>query len=283
MAVSDGKIQFEDVDANQIEVSVPSFPYKTMISLPFDIQKLDNGQYEIWDEGTSYDKRRCECQFFLSESEMQTFNNFFREDDGTEKGRAYDVTMRMNTGSGFHPFGPDKGDVGDFDVALIIKSHGQVQDSPFRYFQITADIENTGSWPVYSPPAEVDEGSFTIGTVSNNRYPPRRFRPKIRYGAYRTILEDGSAEWIDRSENSDSYDTTFEMVSNESKTAVVIVYLVDTVRDSDFDIVTPSLSYAFGRDIENNYLTVKLIQSSIRITHRNYNQFAYQLSVSLVQ
>ncbi|GAI98184.1 unnamed protein product, partial [marine sediment metagenome] len=178
MAVSDGKVQFEDADANQIEVDLPVFPYKSNIIFPFDIQKLENGKYASYDHGVgaaTYDHRICECTFQLTEAEAIIFNDFFRDDYTAApetKGRAFDVTMRMNASSGFFPFGPDKGDVGDFVVALEIKSHARIGESPYLYFSITVNITNVGSWPVYSLPAEVAEGEMTIGTITNNRFPP---------------------------------------------------------------------------------------------------------------
>ena len=199
MAPGDGQIEFQQ-GATSIQVSVPSFSYKTTISLPFDWQKMDDGTWEGFDNGTAYDKRKCECTLFFTAAQMATFNDFHRTDG---EGRAIDITMRMNANSGFHPFGPDKGDVGDFTVAVEIKNHGMVGESPFRYFKVDLVIYNTGSWPAYTPPAEVDDGDFTIGTITDLRFPPGWFEPEAEYGTFMTLEENSTSQWIDRSVNFD--------------------------------------------------------------------------------
>lgn len=280
MAASSGKIEFEDADANKIQVSVPSYSYKTTIDLPFDWQKMDDGTWEGYDNGTSYDKRMCECSFFLTVAEMATFNDFFRTDG---EGRGRDVTMRMNTDSGFFPFAPDKGDVGDFTVALTIKKPGKVGDAPFRYFKVGVIIHNTGSWPAYSAPAEVSEGNLTIGTVTNLRFPPAWFEPKSEYGEFVTIEQDSTSQWIDRSDNYDWYETSFNMVCNQSKTAALIAYLVDTARVNSFTTIPPGASYMFGRDKSATATyTTKMIQDKIIITNDMHNRFSFGLNFNYI-
>ncbi len=285
MAVTDGKLQFEDEDANQIEVTVPRFGYQTVIDLPFEIVQLDDGLFDIYDYGGGnpalYDKRRCNCKFYLNATEQQTFNNFFRDDDENPKGRAYDVTLRMNTDSGFFPFGPDKGDVGDFDVAVTFGNTPAIGEAPFLYFDSNINIQHTGSYPAYSLPSEVSEGGLTIGTITNNRFPPGWFKPSGRYGFFETVTEDGTVEWMDRSENADWYTTTFEMVSNESKAAAVIEYLTATARNNQFTLTAPTNSYPFGRDLGVS-VVVKMIQSKIEITHEYFDRFRYTLKLSVL-
>jgi hypothetical protein len=279
VAPTDGHIEFQDPDANTIDVPIAIFPYKTIIELPFEWQKQDDGTWEGYDHGTDYDKRSCECSFYFDATDMQTFNNFFRTDG---QGRGRDVTMRMNAGSGFFPFGADKGDVGDFTIALIIKKHGMVGESPFRYFKVDVIIYNTGAWPAYTPPAEVSEGNLTIGTISNLRFPPKWFKPKIGYGEFVTIEQNSSSQWIDRSINYDWYETGFNMVCNESKAAALIAYLVDTARINTFTVTPPTDSYMFGRDQGSsaNY-TVRMIQDKITITNDVFNRHSLALNFAL--
>lgn len=280
MATVDGKLQFTDVDANNIAISIPSFGYKTTILLPYDLLKLDNGKYENYDNGPSFDKRSCKCTIFNTIAEQAIFDNFFREDDGSTKGRAYDVTMKMLTNSGFFPLGPDKGDKGDFTVAVMITRHGLLGNAPWQYFKNEIVIQNTGSWPEYSLPTEVSEGNFTFGTVSNCRYPPGWFRPKVDYGYHGTVLEGSTVQWIDQWETSDSYETSFEFHANESKAAKIIEYLTGTVRVSDFTMVTGSGAYPYGRDKGDGTFTQKLIQNEIEITHVKHDHFTFGIDLS---
>ena len=292
MPVTSGKVQFEDSDGNTLEVSLPLFPYTTTIDLPFEIQKLENGSYDCYDHGGGvadvYDSRRCQCTFELSATEIGLFNAFFSEDNqATTKARGFDVTMRMNTDSGFHPFGPDKGDAGDFTVALQIENHGAVGEEPMEYFRIGVDIANTGAWPSYSMPAEVADGSFTFGTVTDVRFPPQWFKPKVEYRVYRTIEQDGSVRWIDRGQNGDWFESAFELHANESKMGRIVAYLVGTARVAAFQVISPAAGitgyYIFGYDkgAAGTY-NVKMIQDTLKIKHDRYNHFSMPISLSWV-
>lgn len=284
MAVTDGRVKFIDSKANGIEVSIPSFAYKTIIEYPFDIQKNDDGSYDSYDHGAgaeTYDIRMCSCRFMLTAAQQTTFNTMMKDDQNTVRtGRAYNMTLQMNTGSGFFPFGPDKGDVGDFTIAMVIKKHGAIGEAPFKYFIMDVEMINTGVFPAYSLPSEVSEGSFTIGTVSNNRFPPSWFGPKIKYGYSATVEQDSTVQWMDRREQADWYTTNFEMLSNESKIAAVLEYITKTSREAAFTIAAPADFYAFGRDIGNATFNVKLIQNRIIISHLKYNMFKYAIQLS---
>lgn len=281
--MSDGKITLISEGAlNTIEISMPSFPYKTIIEYPYDIQKLDNGQYDIWDNGSAYDKRKCRCLFILSPTEQQTLNNFLRDDNiAVSRGRAYDITMSMDADSGFFPFGPDKGDTGDFTVAIIIRKSDAIGEEPFKYFKSELEIINVGSYPSYNLPSQIAEGNLTIGTITNNRFPPDWFEPEVKYQYTATRRENGAVSWIDRGEMGDWYETTLKMRSNESKTAAIINYL-NTIRTANFNIIAPADMYMFGRDIGNGTIEVKLIQNAIEITHQKYNMYDYELNVTYI-
>ncbi len=284
MAVTDGTVQFEDTLANQVEISVPSFVYKTIIEYPFDIQKNDDGSYDSFDHGDgseTYDIRRCACRFMLTAAQQSTFNIMMKDDNvNTRTGRAYDLTLRMNTSSGFFPFGPDKGDVGDFDIAMVIKRHGTIGESPFKYFIMDVEMIHTGTFPAYSLPSEVSEGSFTFGSITNNRFPPGWFEPKVEYAYSATIEQDSTVQWMDRMEQGDSYTTNFEMFSNESKAAAVIDYITRTSREASFTIAAPADFYVWGRDLGNATFNVKLIQNKIIISHIKHNLFKYAIQLS---
>ena len=285
MPVTSGKIQFAD-NGNTLEISLPIFGYKTIIDMPLEIVRLDNGKYELYDHGEdaeTYDIRKCQCTFLLTATEQNSLNGFFNNAAANPTGRGIDVTIRMNTGSGFFPFGADKGDVGDFDVAARIIETPITGESPFNYFTCKVEFIHTGTYPVYSLPAEISEGSFTIGTITNNRFPPAWFKPKSEYANWATIELDSSSQWIDRGTGGDWYDTEFEMHSNESKCAKVIEYLTGAAgRSNIFQVSQGTNYYMFGRDITTAALNVKLIQKRIVITHSRYNLFTYPLNLSYV-
>ena len=277
MAISDGKIQLDD-GSNTIEVSVPLFGYKTTIQLPFDIQKLDDGSYGIFDNGASYDIRSCECEMQLNATEQNILNDFIS--DGT-KGRAKDIIITTNASSGFYPFGPDKGDVGPFTCTFEIAKHEGIGEAPYKYFKDQIIMVNTGSWPSYSIPTEVSEGQLTIDTIANNRFPPNWFEPDYRYKYAVSIEQNSTSQYIDRGANADSFITSFSMVSNQTKAAKTIERLVDTTRSVAFNIITVTNYYLFGRDkgSEGTY-SVKLIQDKIVIQHNRYDNFEYELNIT---
>lgn len=285
MAVGDGKIQFAD-NGNTLDIDLPIFGYKTIIDMPLEIVKLDSGQYALYDHGDdaeTYDIRRCQCTFQLNATQQNSLNGFFNNSAATPTARGIDCTIRMNANSGFFPFGADKGDAGDFDVAATLISTPTVGESPFNYFTSRVEFVHTGTYPAYSLPAEVSEGSFTIGTVTNNRFPPGWFKPKSGYANWATIERDGTSQWIDHGSSGDWYETQFEMRSNESKCAKVIQFLTGASgRSNQFAVAQGSGYYMFGRDISVADLYVKLIQKKIEITHVGHNIFTYPLRLSYV-
>jgi len=293
VAITDGKIQFKNPNLNTIEVDVPILGYITTVKLPLDITKLNNGLYTVFDHASAgtFDTRQCQCVFQLNATEQATFEDFLRT-EGVTKGRGQQLKIMMNTKSGFFPFGPDKGDVGEFDVVVEILDHGKQVQSPYLFFEtkilMTAAHTTPGSWPAYSLPAEVKEGgpdpptgNLKIGTVTDNRFPPRFFKPKNQYAIYTVIEEDSSGQIIDRGSSGDGFQTSFEMVSNESKAAAVIEHLNTTVRNNTFDLGVDPNSHPFGKDIgDDGTYTVRLIQNNIKIMHELHNRFNYKLELS---
>ncbi len=281
--VRDG-ISLIDEDGIAIGFSKPSYGYSTTIDFPWDIQALDNGKYETFDHGTLYDKRKCSCLIYLTESEMDSLNSFLSEDNSAiSKGRAYDVTLRMNTNSGFFPFGPDKGDVGDFDVAIKVKVHGRVGDEPFRFFAVELEIHNVGAWPSYVLPTAKHEGNFTFGTVTECRFPPAWFKPKNRYATFLTIDQGSSSNWIDRGANGDRFETSFDFACDNSKASRVIAYIADSARSNTFTVVPPANAFMFGEDKgDTATYTVRNISNRIKITHSRKTLFTFPIKLSYV-
>lgn len=268
----DGKITFDET-----EISMPEFPYKSILELPFDIVSGDDGSVDINDEGSTYDKRRCQATFILNATEMNNINQMLS--NGIY--RYQDVAMSLPAGSGFFPFMPDKGDEGDFDVAIRILSHGTIQSNPFKQFAVKLEIVNTGSYPAYSLPAQVGYGSVTMGTISQCRFPGDYFSPDIEYARNFAQEENASVQYIDRGSGGDYYRTTIPMRENESKTAAIINYLTQTARAASFDLKTGANAYAFGRDKGNEH-TVKIVTNKIVMTHYRYDDFEFSLRVANV-
>jgi len=276
---SDGKLTVTLSDtSNEINVAVPIFGYKTNIYYPYTINQLSSGHFSAFDDGSAYDHRSCEVSFEVSPEDMVTINNYI-----TSTGRGKnDLILSMSSNSGFHPFAPDKGDTGPFTVAIEIKKYGKVTNEPFKYFVCDAVLHNTGEYPSYSLPSEIDEGEFTFGTVTNCRFPKSYFNPSARYAVYNTMTYSGAVEYIDQGINGDSYTTDFSFTCNESKTAAIISYL-DAVRTNTFTVVAPSDYYMFGSDKgESGEYTVRFIQNNISVLCEGYNRYSFNLQLEYV-
>lgn len=276
---TDGKITVTlNGGGNEINVAVPIFGYQTIIDFPFTIVKRDDGSYNVWDDngtGSTFDKRYCQCQFELSASDMNTLNTYISD---TGRGQS-DLVLSMSTGSGFFPFGPDKGDTGDFEIALVIKNSDRVSNEPWGYFVCEVEIYNTGTWPSYTLPSEVSEGSFTFGTVTNCRFPISWFKPTTKYAVHDTRDYDGDIRYIDRGSSGDHYTTDWTWVCNESKAAAILDYIETTARGTAFSITSASGFYPFGRDNGDGSFTVKMIQERIVVRHENYDQYKFDMKL----
>lgn len=269
-----GTVTFDD-GTNSVALPCPRFGYKSILDFPFDSQELDDGTIDIYDHGASYDKRWCECAFELTQAQMESFASLIRTE---AKGRAQKLTMTLSSNSGFHPFMPDKGDGSAFTVAVDIINQMQI-DEPFLYHLANVRIVNCGSWPVYSIPAETNDGTsiFQIGSIANLRFPPNWFQPTVKYNYHTQIMEDGNVQQVNK-QLGDYYSTSIGMVCNETKAAKLIEYLAGTARATQFTMKTDSNFFAFGNDKSGNATyQVKLNDTRIECIHPRYNSFEFNL------
>lgn len=287
MSTADGKLNLV-YGATEINVDLPVFPYRTKIELPFDIQKLDSGKYGVYDHGATYDVRSCECEVELTSTD---YNNLLAIILNAAQGRGANLTMSMYTGSGFFPFGPDKGDTGPFTVTAEILDRKGIGSAPWLYFKATLRFVNVGAWPAYSLPDQVNEGTMSIGlstdedpdqlnTVYFLRFPPQWFAPRMRAGVHVAIEQNATSQWMDKGAGagSDAWETTAGMVCNESKAAAAIYFLTGTARSGSWVLNTGANAWPFDRDkAQNGNFTVQMIQDSIEITHTVYNRFEFDL------
>lgn len=274
-APSDGFIWIEN-ETTHSELPLPEYPYETVIDLPFDIEQLDSGKFNIYDWGSIADKRWCECEFTLTATQMGDLVDLIKTNS-----RAQNYTLTLVSGCGFHPFGPDKGDNGPFTVAIEFIDRQGIGATPYLYFRVKLRLINVGAWPTYSPPAEVAEGSVTIGTVTGCRFPQDWFRPQTQYGVYLTQKESGAVSYVDRGTGGDHFQTRLPFVGNESKAAAVTAYLL-SIRTGTFSLVTPEYSYAFDEDNDSSgTYTVRLTKNQLKITHEMYNRFSFDLDLSM--
>jgi hypothetical protein len=271
------KIIFTAADQSRITISLPLFGYKSIIDLPFDIEKLDKGLYKVFDAGSTYDVRSCECTFELDSTDTDNLLTFI---DTTSRGLST-ATMELQNDSGFFPFGPDKGDTGTWTVALELLKDEGVGVAPYLYHRVTVRIVNQSTHPTYSLPTQISEGSMTFGTVSGIRFPQGWFKPDHRLGVHASTARNGTVLYVDKSANADSHDTSCTLICNESKAAAIVNYLVGTARANTFSLTTAANQYAFGmRSGSADTYTVRLIQDKLEIVHDDHNSFDIDLALS---
>lgn len=279
MPVTDGNIEFkytrDDLGVVTFEVRKPLFGYRTIIILPFDIQEISNGKWGIFDNGGTNDIRQCEAQFTLTASQTLTLMGALRVDDD---GRNREWFINLLANSGFFPFGPDKGDVGEFKIAVEIIDRQGIGPAPYKFFRLSLRFTNIGTFPSYTPPTDPDGGAantkFKIGTVANVRFPEQWFQPDTQYADDVQILQGATAKFMNRGESGDRYTTRFTSPMTNAKCANVISYLVGTARAANFTIVTSADYFAFGRDKGGAATyTVKMISDRIEIANPFFNRF----------
>jgi len=245
--------------------------------MPLEIELLSSGLYAVYDAGATYDVRSCECMFQLNEADADELLTFV---DTTSRGLATTV-MTLPSGCGFFPFGADKGDTGAWTVALEILQSPGIMPTPYLYFDVVLKIVNQLTHPAYSPPAQVSEGTLTIGTVTNVKFPQSWFKPENRLGVYQSLGMSGTAKYTDRGSYADAHDTNATFRCNESKAAAILAYLTGTARGTTFSLITADNQYAFGmRSGASNTYTVRLIDSDIVTAHNGYNDFNIDLAMS---
>lgn len=276
---SPGGLRFINISGNYVDVALPVFPYRTTIRMPFEIIQREDGRYSSYDHGSSYDIRECDCDLILDATDTQELLDFLRT-DGIQDGRGKKLVMTLGSDSGFHPFGPDKSNTGDFTVVVdVLDVSGAVGHQPWLYHKVSLHITNVATYPTYSLPSEITEGLLSIGTVTLCRFPEQFFSPNLRYAYTNTIEANSTERIVDRGSSGDSYTTSAEFLMNESKAAAVIDYLTSTARAGTWSLGTTTNFYPFGRDLGTGTFIVRLINSTITMVCESYNRWRFTLDL----
>jgi hypothetical protein len=230
------------------------------------------------DDGAAYDSRYCTIPSWLMDStDMLELSEFF---NNLAKGRGQDFTLGLGAGSGFFPFGADKGDVGNFVCSLWEHKKAGCSFSPFRYFQQSMTFYLVTA-PAYTPGAAETEGGLSIGTVTTLRHPQTLPKPLHEQGVIRAVSRSGSVSLVDLGGSGDVYESDLDLVMKRGNCAALITYLTgggSAGRAGDITVVTPANSWMFGIDqgTSGNY-TTKLLTPEIKIKHESTNRFSTTL------
>lgn len=263
---------------NSITIQQPYFGYSTEIVMGLHYSKTTSG-YKIGDDGAAYDYRICNIPvWMLDYTDQLALSDFFND---ITKGRGNNFTMTLASGSGFFPFGADKGDEGSFTCSLLDHQKGGVIQQPYLQHENSFKVVLVTA-PAYTPASAEDEGGLSIGTVTTLR-PFQVFpRPTNYQNIVREITRGGVVGSVDIGSTADFVETDIDLEMREGNCAALITYLT-TTRNSQFNITGATNQYLFGIDYSyDGTYTVKNLTNRIIITHDNYDRFTTSLKLFLV-
>lgn len=279
-------MQFIASDGTYIEINRPGYGYSCEIHMPITVVERHPYGYTLWDANNAgtYDYRTCSFKLQLPISQKSQLNTFLRSD---ALGRCETFTLRLGSDpTGFFPFGPDKGDVGDFTVRVLSQQQGGMLLAPWRYFQDDLTLVMVSA-PSYSVSDGVSQGSLSIGGCENLMYPQNGFAPDSYYNYRTDLARAGGPRSVDGLIASDTWVSSWDQICNTGKAAYLALTLIQVLgRAKDIAITAPDYSYVFGMDQGSggSYLT-KFLGSDrtkneviIKMTNDRYNKWTIPLS-----
>jgi hypothetical protein len=264
-------------------LSMPLTGYEVSISMPIKICKLEDGSYSHWDNGlstspvTNWDTRICKAKWQLNKTDTDTLTALIKIGyNPSVNKRGENITLSLGSDpTGFFPAGPDFGDKGDFTVRILSINQTGLLESPYKWYEteLTFSIITP---PSYSLPSEISEGNFQIGSVSELRYPPQGFKPALLLNMNIFLSQTGSPSIVDGREASDTFETSFDMVCNQTKAAALTAFLTGiNGRGLPMSIITPSNVEPFGEYNGNGTFVSKLTTQKLTIKHNSWDSFTF--------
>lgn len=270
-----------------ITVQKPWYGYEVSVHMPIITAEKYPFGYEFRDlfsDGSKDYRVLHTAKFMLPAAQKSDLNDFFRS---AQLGRCETVTLSLGaTPSGFFPFGPDQGDVGDFTLHLIDRVQGGQLWEPWKYWQDDLSFVMVSA-PGYSPAAGASQGTVSIGTVSGLLYPQDGFRPVSHYNHRTDLSVSGVPHSVDGVESGDGWETAWDQVCNTGNAAALIAYLTGASgRAQAIDLTVGSDGYPYGMDkgdsgvYNSQFLGSERTGSEIvlRVRHDGYNRFTIPLS-----
>lgn len=281
------KIVFITPDNNRyVIVNAPGYGYSVDCVLPIVSPEKHPAGYTFFDRDTlkvNHYRVLNTATWQLPTAQKVALNSFLRDAD---MGRCENFIMRLGaTPTGFFPFGPDYGDVGDFTVRLIGQQQSGIQFSPWRYWQDRLSFVLVTA-PAYALPTDVDQGSFEIGSVDGLLFPQNGFKPESRYNHRTDLSISGVPSSIDGLASQDSWESAWEQQCNQSKAAALVSFLTGaTGRSAEIAILAGDYYYLYGTDKGSSGLYACHFLGSERqekkmvlsVRHDGYNRFTIPL------
>lgn len=282
--------------AESVEVPNPQYGYDTEIVMPITYNLLADGTYGHFDAGATYDARICRnLRFLFNVTYMALFAEFFKN---ALKGRGNQITMSLGeTPSGFFPFGPDKGDTGDFVIDVISYDPGSQLQTPYKYWSPIINIACT-TYPTYTYTDDKAQGQIVIGSITGIKYPQYGYSATSEYQISNTVLHGGTAQFVDAGLYQDTRGSSFTVSANQGKMAAIVAECIGTIRGANNLFQCPADNYPFGPDVVSNlwsatasggkydvkYLYSKVNENNVSlvVTHDRFDQFSTRMNMMLL-
>lgn len=253
---------------DSVTLDNPFYGYSVEINLAFDVARFI-GRYAHADYGPSYDHRSLIAStHWLTAANMETLAAFLRDHRGE------DITLSLGaTPTGFFPFGPDLGDIGDFTVYIDSHENGGVNMAPFRHFAPEIRLKLRAA-PAYSLPAAINEGNLEIAGV-NYRWPQNGINPTKHDGRTHGYTRSGTPYNIDTGFSADLTGSEFTLEGGAVNIGHFLREMGLPGRSDDIEISAPEHYYLFGPEhgSAGTYNT-RLIINTLSVTHDRFNQFS---------
>jgi hypothetical protein len=276
---------FADSSGNTATVSNPIYGYTVEHRMSAKIvEGMRNFYWQDNGINGAYDYRvLTKIRYWLTASEMSALSQLFISNT---KGRGETLELRLGSSrTGFYPFGPDKGDVGTFEVRIVSRNQGGMMLSPYQIFDDTLDVVAV-SCPSYSPQNGSTQGAFAIGSVSGLMYPQSGFSPEYNPAHKTTLTNSGSASAVDLGGSADTYQVSMTQEANTGKASSLVQFLIGaTGRGSDISITPPAGSYMYGIDNGSGGSAIaknRLLQTVIKMTHSSFDEWQMPLKFAKV-
>jgi hypothetical protein len=280
------------VGVQQLTINDPKFGYDSEIHMPIITSKIHPRGYAFKDIDP------------LGSLDYRMLSNFSTQlpvDQKTSLNTILRTTLRCekfvlhlgSTPTGFYPFGPDLGDVGDFCVKINTREQRGMTIAPWKYFEdnISFVFCPDATWPAPNPsmPFPRSQGTFGIGNVGACMLQPQDvFKVDTGYNFTETALSrSGVPSNIDGTTANDFWETSFAQQCNQSIAANLMDFLQDGANGGRTAAMSIGGSgcYPYGVDIGDGYTTSNFLGSSntgreiiIKCKHEGINRFTFPLS-----
>jgi hypothetical protein len=273
---------FRDTGGSNSTATLPNplYGYEIILRMPIRIERLQSGSYTVWDNDSdgSSDSYALKATWQMGQSASDSMLDFF---DNKAYGRGESCTIVLGASpTGFFPFGPTLGDVGNFTIKMRKIEPSGMQYQPFRYYNIDTEFLLVTP-PAYTPGAAVSEGGMSIGTVTGLKYPIDGWKSVKNYGArFDPAIFRGTAR-IDQGPGYLTYQTEMTLEANNANAAAVITYLTGANgRGQGWTLTCPGGNYPFGPQLGETH-TVVLVDAEIVMKHASWNR--WQITMRLAR